>query len=501
VVEYVMPASPESLWTQAAAMRQAGRLEEAAAVYRRFIALRPNVVEARVNLAHLLSATGAHVDAEAIYREALALRRDLPEARFGLANALRAQGRLEEAVAAYRTLLTLNAANPAALYNLGSTLQMLGESEQAFAAFSRTVALQPGFVQAHNNLGILHYDRGQWEQALACFCTALRLQPGFAKARNNLGMALRKLERLPEAEAAFREAIHLKPDYIESFDNLGELFLELGRTEEAFECFMRRAALVTAPQSSAESRKAHDAEQAQFRGRAAAAIEIEGGARIPGSAINLRNTIDAIGAEWQIKRPQIVVIDDLLTPEAMEALRQFCHGSTIWRDTFDGYVGARPQSGFACPLLAQIAREFAGAYPMIFQDYPLLFAWAFKYQQGMGGTRVHADFAAVNVNFWITPDDANLDPESGGLVVWDKAAPLHWDFERYNADEAAIRDFLNSSGAVPTRIPYRANRAVVFDSDLFHETDTLLFRPGYTNRRINVTLLYGTRDPSSRQPR
>jgi hypothetical protein len=263
---------------------------------------------------------------------------------------------------------------------------------------------------------------------------------------------------------------------------------------------MRRAALVAVPQPSAESREAHDAEQAEFRGRAAASIEIEGGARIQGPTINIRNTIDAISAEWQTKRPQIVVIDDLLTPEAMEALRRFCHGSTIWRDTFEGYVGARPQSGFACPLLAQIAQEFARAYPAIFEDHPLLFAWAFKYQQGMGGTRVHADFAAVNVNFWITPDDANLDPQTGGLLVWDKAAPLNWDFERYNADEAAIRDFLNSSGAVPTRISYRANRAVVFDSDLFHETDTLSFRPGYTNRRINVTLLYGTRGPSQGNP-
>jgi tetratricopeptide (TPR) repeat protein len=108
-----MPVSPESLWTQAAAMQRAGRLEEAAAVYRRFIALRPDVVEARINLANLLSATGAHADAEALYRQASALR-DLPEARFGLANALRAQGRLEEAVAAYRALLTLNASNPAA---------------------------------------------------------------------------------------------------------------------------------------------------------------------------------------------------------------------------------------------------------------------------------------------------------------------------------------------------------------------------------------------------
>ena len=495
-----MVGPAESLWGQAASLQRAGRLPEAAAIYRQFIALRPDVVEARVNLANLLAATGAHADAEAVFRQALGLRGDLPEARFGLANALRAQGKMEEAVAAYRAVLALAPSNPAALYNLGSSLQALGKADQAMTAFSRAVSVKPDFVQAHNNLGILHYDRAEWQQALDCFSAALRLQPGFAKARNNLGMALHKLGRLAEAEAAFGEAIRHKPDYIEAMDNLGALLLETGRTHEAFDCFMRRAAQVTAPQQPADSRQAHDAEQAAFRGRDAGRIEIDGGARLAGPAINPRNTIAETSTVWQTARPQIVVIDDLLTPAALEGLRRFCNGSTIWRDTFDGYVGARPQSGFACPLLAQIALEFAQAYPAIFLDHPLLFAWAFKYQQGRTGTRVHADFAAVNVNFWITPDEANLDPETGGLVVWDKAAPLEWDFERYNADEQAIRNYLSSRGAVATRIPYRANRAVVFDSDLFHETDTLDFRPGYTSRRINVTLLYGTRDPT-REPR
>lgn len=493
-----MVATPESLWSQAAALQRAGRAAEAAAVYRQFIALRPDVVEARVNLAGLLAVTGAHADAEAVYRQAIALRRDLPQARFGLANALRSQGRLEEAVAAYRAGLALDADNPGAVYNLGSALQALGLADQAFTAFSRAVALKPDLAQAHNNLGILHYDRAAWEQALACFATALRLQPGFFKARNNLGMTLHRLGRLAEAETAFREVIGHKPDYIESFDNLGALLLEMGRTDEAFAVFMRRAALLNEPLPESESREDHDKEQAAFRGRAATAVEIEDGARLAGSAINPGNDIREIGTAWRGNHPQIVVIDDLLTPEALDGLRRFCHGSTIWRDTFDGYVGARPQSGFACPLLAQVACELAKAHPAIFEGHPLLFAWAFKYQQGLSGTRVHADFAAVNVNFWITPDDANLDPETGGLVIWDKAAPLDWDFDRYNADETAIRDFLARSGARPTRIAYRANRAVVFDSDLFHETDRLAFRPGYTNRRINVTLLYGTRDVSGK---
>lgn len=36
---------------------------------------------------------------------------------------------------------------------------------------------------------------------------------------------------------------------------------------------------------------------------------------------------------------------------------------------------------------------------------------------------MHADHAAVNLNFWVTPDEANLDPSSGGLVVYPKAPP------------------------------------------------------------------------------
>ncbi|HEY8253389.1 MAG TPA: hypothetical protein VIG39_02055, partial [Rhizomicrobium sp.] len=61
-------------------------------------------------------------------------------------------------------------------------------------------------------------------------------------------------------------------------------------------------------------------------------------------------------------------------------------------------------------------------------------------------------------------------------------------------DEGAIRRFLTEAGAKPVTIPYRANRAVIFDSDLFHQTDRLSFKEGYQNRRINVTLLYGERE-------
>jgi tetratricopeptide (TPR) repeat protein len=473
-------ASPEKLWDQAIALHRAGRLDEAAKVYNQLLTLKPDFAEGYGNLGNVLAALGRHEEAVLTYREALKIRPDFLEALLGLGNALKAQGHLEQATAVYRSALSLKPEFPAALYNLGSALRAMGQREQAIAAFARAVAQQPDFFQAHNNLGNLYFEAGEWRKAEDAFSLAATLQPLFEKAHNNLGMALHKREKFAQAEASFCEAIRLKPDYIEAYDNLAALLLEMGQTDAAFRCFMRRASIAPAPEPNFGP--------AHREG----GIAIRGGERVTGPAINPRNSAEIDGA-WRNNRPQLVVVDDLMTPAALEGLRRFCREPAIWQDVFEGYLGARPQSGFACPLLAQVAEELANAFPEIFENHPLLFAWAFKYEQGMRGTKVHADFAAVNVNFWITPDEANEDPETGGLIVWDVAAPLDWDFAGYNANDEKIREFLARSGAKTTRIPYRANRAVIFDSDLFHETDVMHFRPGFDNRRINITLLYGTR--------
>ena len=69
----------------------------------------------------------------------------------------------------------------------------------------------------------------------------------------------------------------------------------------------------------------------------------------------------------ETNKPQIVVIDDLLTPEALQKLQRFCWGSTVWRKVYnEGYLGAMPEDGFACPLLAQIAEELRAVFPTIF---------------------------------------------------------------------------------------------------------------------------------------
>ena len=341
----------------------------------------------------------------------------------------------------------------------------------------------------------------------------------------------------------------LKPDYVDAWHNLGNALLDLGRVEEAAAAyelatqFRRRPGAPQVGDGFAKmnpGKLRHDIEQlrhliergrlgadhekaiadyeaalallpANMSGPAASLLSAELRHRLAphynrllyrppaereaGGAVNPALDAAAIEADYRRNAPGITFIDGFLTAAALESLRRFCLEATVWFESrySNGYLGAFLDDGFCCPLLLQIAEELRRALPGIFQQHTLRKLWGFKYDSRLSGIPMHADFAAVNVNFWVTPDDANLDPEGGGLIVWDKEAPLDWDFATYNNDQPALRRFLTQSQARPVPVPHRQNRVVIFNSDLIHETAPLKFRDGYENRRVNITMLYGKR--------
>jgi methylase of polypeptide subunit release factors len=185
------------------------------------------------------------------------------------------------------------------------------------------------------------------------------------------------------------------------------------------------------------------------------------------------------------------VIDDFLTPDALEQVRKFCLESTVWRHPYKfGYVGAFPQDGFASISLFAVAEQLQTALGEAFDGYQLAQWWAFEYDTRLPGTDIHGDDADFSLNLWITPDSANLDPSSGGLVVWDKTAPSDWSFDDYNSGGDRVRQYLRDTNAESTVIPYRENRAVLFEGHLFHQTDGFTFAPGFANRRRSLTFLF-----------
>jgi hypothetical protein len=211
--------------------------------------------------------------------------------------------------------------------------------------------------------------------------------------------------------------------------------------------------------------------------------------------LNHELDVAALEASYLENSPSMVVVDDLLSPDVLQAIRLQCLESTYWYDYRHrgGYLGVGISEGFLSPLLVSIAENLRATFRNIFLDHPLRQAWAFKYDSRYRGTGIHADFAAINVNFWITPDEANLNPDGGGLVVYKHEAPMDWDFAEYNGKPEKIHEFLEQNNSQSLTVPHRQNRAVIFNSNLFHRTDDIDFRPGYENRRINITMLFGLR--------
>lgn len=190
-----------------------------------------------------------------------------------------------------------------------------------------------------------------------------------------------------------------------------------------------------------------------------------------------------------------MVIDNFLNKDVLNILYKYCLSNSIWNefDYKNGYIGSFIENGFNAPLLLQISEEIRFNFPKIIKKLPLTKAWAFKCNNQMKGIKIHADFAAINVNFWVTPDNANLNKNSGGLLVWDKEAPKKWDFEKYNNNHLEIKKFLKKKKSKMKKIKYKSNRVIIFNSNLFHASDNFNFKKNYENRRINMTFLYGKR--------
>ena len=480
---------------------QQGRSAEAIDLINGALRLNPQVASAWINLGHAQSASGRTEEAVASYRRALALAPGNIAVLNALASQLLHLGRREEVVDALDQLLTTRPSDVEARNNRGNLLRQLKRFDAALADYEAVLAVRPNLAETWTNRGAVLSDMGRPAEALASLDRALALQPELPAALSNRGFTLRELARFDEALASLDQALALEPGLAAAHAHRGKVLSEMNRLPESFSAFMRAGELayasrVPGPEAFAHEHK-HEQEQQDWLAAhgegGAGPLRILGGERLPVRAVNAANSERADRA-WRQGNPKIVVIDDLLSEEAVAGLRRYCLGSHIWHTSYaQGYLGAFPESGFAVPLLAQVAEELAATFHDIFAGHPLRYHWAFKYDSSLDGIGIHADEAAVNVNFWITPDSANCDPESGGLVVWDKAAPLAWDFAKFNGDEKAAYAFLEESGAKPLTIPYRANRAVIFDSNLFHKTDVIRFKQGYENRRVNITMLYGRR--------
>jgi Flp pilus assembly protein TadD len=177
---------------------------------------------------------GRWQQAEAIYRQILAQVPDHLDATHLLGTLAMQTGRTAEGLPLLERAAAAQPTNVTFATNLAAAYISLGRAEEALALLQTAVAHDPGHAIAHYHLGLAHAAGDRLDSAIAAYRRAAELDPTMAAARNNLGDALRIRGRLAEAAVELDAAVAADPQSPYAHYNRALVWLAQGRLPEAW---------------------------------------------------------------------------------------------------------------------------------------------------------------------------------------------------------------------------------------------------------------------------
>ena len=494
------------------------------------IAMAPDYADARDSLGLVAQQRGLFEEAVEHHRAAIERDGAFAEAHHNLGTALCALELLDEGIESFRRALALAPGNFGVLISLANALCDRGAYEEAFPHYEEALRIDPNRAPAWVSYGIALHETGDIDKAIVQYDRALELREDFAEAQRNRGMAFSakgELERMQQAFDQVLRSNHGGPWWnAEVFDpmrdsggvaerSLRASTFRLFDAAEQIEYLLGRGLLhasfvemsgryrdvlaeVAAEVGPDGTMTLTDGQRRLIGGFYDRVVRYADTPRLVGKAINPDVDFGEIEESYLSSPVSVTTFDDFLTSEALEALRAFALENTVFFKYSEArFVGSDLSVGFNCSLLYQMARELKANLPRLLGDHALTNVWIYRHRADSVGVEAHSDQGKVTFNFYISPDDANLDPAHGGLVVYTKEQPYEWDWHLYNRHKyrpdirAEIDAFLDSAETLV--VPHRQNRALLFNSNLFHRSDQLHFRDDFESRRMNVTMLFGKR--------
>ncbi len=214
---------------------QRGQYRLAAEFVAKAVAADRQIPQFHNTLGVVLAAVGKTQKAIDAYRRAISLKPDYAEAYANMADTLQSQGQYPAALENCKKAIQLQPALAGAYYNLANILRQQGRHDEAIENYQHVIRLKPDFAMAHGNLAVTLKEHGRNAEAVESYKQAIRLMPADATLRHDLGTVLKDCQRCDEATESYKQAIRLKPDYPKAYNSLGVAMKECNRCPEAIE--------------------------------------------------------------------------------------------------------------------------------------------------------------------------------------------------------------------------------------------------------------------------
>lgn len=144
-------------------------------------------VPLRMTLGGLLADGGRYDEAVAVFREAVILRPDLAETHFNLAVTLEQSGDETGAIGVYEEIVAFRPDDIETRLNLGFLQARTGNLAAAARQFQHAAELQPDLTRAHYNLAVVLTRLGEHTAAAEHYRRAAELDPVYAEKVELLG--------------------------------------------------------------------------------------------------------------------------------------------------------------------------------------------------------------------------------------------------------------------------------------------------------------------------
>lgn len=189
---------------------------------------------------------------------------------------------------------------------------------------------------------------------------------------------------------------------------------------------------------------------------------------------------------WKINSNNITIFDNFFTPECLKILKDRVLFGKYFDKQYDSYAAIDYFKGEDY-LSELIAKNLSDKIKLpSFQR-----AWSFIYKCNSKGVGIHCDNSVYNLNVWVS-GESQKNKSKNGLNIYILKPPKTWKRPEWNGNYNNLtKKYIISQKIKPIKIPYKSNRAILFDGAYFHGTNEVSMKEGFENRRVSYTMLFG----------